>query len=331
MPHTSGTCDDCAYPINFDTYKGCPHRCIYCFANNRDYAGRKGDYVVRGETEGALRNWINGARGAREAWADWKIPICWGRNADPFPFREKLFRYSLKALRVFAETKYPFILTTKSAIPAQEPYLSLLAQCNVAFQYSVGIPSPFDKTFEPLAPSFEKRLELMAKIAPNVRRMIARCQPLFLEHVETLAARLPDIKAAGAQHFLFGEAYSIGKDFKRGYTARMTARRGRYFSYPTKEIEAAFSFLRDECRKIGVPCSFECWHTLNENGDCCGCKGLDGFTPNRCTSSNRHVFKGAFYASPAQSRKGSGVAFRNRLKDFTQKELEKFSFEDFIK
>ena len=150
----------------------------------------------------------------------------------------------------------------------------------------------------------------MAKIAPNVRRMIARCQPLFLEHVETLAARLPDIKAAGAQHILFGEAYSIGKDFKRGYTARMTARRGRYFSYPTKEIEAAFSFLRDECRKIGVPCSFECWHTLNENGDCCGCKGLSS---NKTIKHRRKNSMPCTRASKGSVSSGGGAASASRI------------------
>lgn len=330
MPKTASTCDDCSYPINFDTYKGCPHKCIYCFANNRDYEGRKGDYVVRGETDVSLRNWINGARSPREAWSDWNIPICWGRNADPFPFRERIFRYSLKCLKLFAETKYPFIITTKSTIPTEEPYFSLWEQCNVAFQYSIGVPTPFDKIFEPRAPSFEKRLEAMHKLAPKVKRMIARCQPLFLEHAETLASRLKDIKAAGATHILFGEAYVIGKDFKRGFTARMTSRCGRYFSYKDEDTMNTFRFMKRECENAGLVPSFERRHELNTCGDCCGCAGIESFVPNRCTLGRRDFFKSEYFVSKSQATKGSGVAFRNRLKDVPQKKLEQFSFQHFI-
>lgn len=330
MPHTASTCDDCSYPINFDTYRGCSHKCIYCFANNRDYAGRKGGYIIRGETDVALQNWINGARSPREAWADWNIPICWGRNADPFPFRERIFRYSLKCLKLLAETKYPFIITTKSVIPTEEPYFSLWEKCNVAFQYSCGVPPPFDKTFEPLAPSFERRLEAMSKLAPKVKRMIARCQPLFLEHAEKLASRLKDIKAAGATHVLFGEANAISRDFKRGFTARMTVRERNSFTYAEKDIMQTFAFMKRESENAGLIPSFECRHEFNANGDCCGCFGLEGFKPNKCTLGRRDYFKDDYSASESQSRIGSGLAFRNRLKDIPQEELKAYSFKYFI-
>ena len=95
--------------------------------------------------------------------------------SDPFQPCERYYRMSYNALRVFAETKYPFVVSTKGRIIAEPEYLELLKKCNCVVQISM-VCSSYDK-LEEGAPSFEERLEIARKVAPSVKRLIVRIQP----------------------------------------------------------------------------------------------------------------------------------------------------------
>ena len=82
-----------------------------------------------------------------------------GGLSDPFQPAERELGISLKALEVFSETGYPFIVSTKGRLVAEEPYLSLLRECNAVVQISM-VCSSYDR-MEPGAPTFEERLEMV--------------------------------------------------------------------------------------------------------------------------------------------------------------------------
>lgn len=125
----------CNLPVRFDTYKGCSHGCKYCFAQKKQNIAK----IQRDETVEALRSFVEGKRGRETAWCDWNIPIHWGGMSDPFQPIEKNIRASYECLKLLAETKYPFVVSTKGRLVADPEYLDLLAQCNCVVQVSMSL------------------------------------------------------------------------------------------------------------------------------------------------------------------------------------------------
>lgn len=125
----------CNLPVRFDTYKGCSHGCKYCFAQKKQNIAK----IQRDETVEALRSFVEGKRGRETAWCDWNIPIHWGGMSDPFQPIEKNIRASYDCLKLLAETKYPFVVSTKGRLVADPEYLDLLAQCNCVVQVEHGV------------------------------------------------------------------------------------------------------------------------------------------------------------------------------------------------
>ena len=85
---------------------------------------------------------IDGQRGESTDWCDWDIPLHWGGVSDPFQPAEKKHGVSLACLKVFAETQYPFVVSTKGTRLLSSPeYLRVLAKCN-AFRMPIpgGMP-----------------------------------------------------------------------------------------------------------------------------------------------------------------------------------------------
>ena len=132
MPECGSQILICDIPIRFDTYRGCAHNCSYCFAM------RKYDIqnITNGEGVDALKNFISGKRNAECAWCDWDIPLHWGGMSDPFQPIELKQRKSLEALRLFAVSQYPFVVSTKNKLIATDEYLELIKQCNCVVQFS---------------------------------------------------------------------------------------------------------------------------------------------------------------------------------------------------
>ena len=123
----------CNLPVRFDTYTGCSHACKYCFVQKKQNIAR----IQRGETVDALRSFIQGKRCRDTAWCDWNIPIHWGGMSDPFQPIEKNIKASYECLKLLAETKYPFVVSTKGRLVADPEYLELLARCNCVVQVSM--------------------------------------------------------------------------------------------------------------------------------------------------------------------------------------------------
>lgn len=276
MPNTAVTLPYCPYPVTFDTYKGCSHGCKYCFINFRAGGCKVGDNCVKlGESPKSLEKWCKGERSRRNSWCDWNIPLCFGRNSDPFQPIEREKKLSLEALKVFAKYGYPFILTTKGIFEAfNNEYLAVLKDCNVCWQQSM-VCSRMDK-LEPNAPSFEQKLEAIAKLASIVPRMIVRCQPLFLEMWEEFRANIPLFKKAGAYGVLVE-------------TATMLKPRGmcnvfehNCYAYPMESKIPVYERLREDAHANDLVFLSGDVRDISDSLECCGCEGMKDFEPNRC-------------------------------------------------
>lgn len=311
MPKSSCFLWCCANPINFDTYVGCSHRCAYCFANFRTMRGGKFANVEPGEGPQALKNWIDGKRGAREAWAGWNIPICWGRNSDPFQPCEREKRRSLECLKLFAESRYPFVLTTKSTLIAEEPYRSLFARCNCVVQISM-----VSHLYDPLergAPPYEERLKCAGEMSKVVPRVIARWQPLYLEmrkelNFNEILKEIPRVKAAGCYAIMAGAIKQPKK-----FPPYLVERVGRYYEYPVEFIDHAYARIRRECHANGLVFLSGDAQRHSDSLECCGTEGLEGFEPNLCTTTRHFLAPETYAERPCQCQKGTGCAWKNTM------------------
>ena len=272
MPNCGSQCYLCDYPIRFDTYKGCSHGCKYCFIQKNGKA--KLGNIKPNESVKTLSNFINGQRNKETMWADWNIPLHWGGMSDPFQPVEREYKRSFECLKLFAETKYPFIVSTKGRLAAESEYLEVLKDCNCVFQVS-AVCSKYD-SLELGAPAFDERLKMMKKIAPNVKRLIVRAQPYMHEVFDDVCLNLAKIRDAGA--------YGIIIEGMKFFTYKKgLVKIGGDFTYPYKLIREDFLKIKEKSHSLGLKI-FAGENRIRELGDslsCCGAEGVPGFVGNK--------------------------------------------------
>lgn len=269
MPTVGSQITICDLPVRFDTYEGCSHQCSYCFVL------RKNDLKVgAGESADTLKKWVQGQRTKELSWCDWEIPLHWGGVSDPFQPIEKKEKRSLKALEVFAESQYPFVVSTKNALISQEPYLTLIKKCNCVVQFSAVCPK-YD-AMERGASTYEQRLEAMRKIAPH-KRVIVRVQPYTPEVLLDVMQQIRVWADIGVYGIVVEGMKYVGR--RKGVKLVSI---GADLCYPVELLKAHFEKIKASCHKNGL--RFFCGENrLRFMGDslcCCGIEGM-GWQENK--------------------------------------------------
>ena len=262
-------CLICDFPVHLDTYSGCEHGCVYCFAREKQSIAK----VRPLENTDALRRFIEGHRTNETRWCDWRIPVHWGSSSDPFQRAELVHGRSRAALEVFAETGYPFIVSTKNPVlAATEPYLGLLRQCRCVFQISMAAPE-YDK-LEPGAPGYEERLRAAAVLSQNCTRVIARVQPYFTDQYKNILREIPRYAEAGI-YGVIAEGYATRKRQKG------LVKDGKW-GFPLNVLAPQFKQMRERCHQNGLRffCGEDMLRFLGDSLSCCGTEGLEDFRPN---------------------------------------------------
>lgn len=271
MPNCGSQITLCNLPIRFDTYIGCSHGCKYCFVQKKTSIKT----IKKGESPQVLKNFIDGKRTQETNWCDWNIPLHWGGMSDPFQPIEKIHRYSYECLKLFAESQYPFVVSTKGRLVGDDEYADLLAACNAVVQISM-VCSKYDK-LEPGAPSYEERLRIIEKLnqKKGIKRTIARVQPYMTEVFDDVMENIPRLANAG----VYGIVFEGMKFFKK---KKGMVQVGGDQVYPMAILKAQFTELKEQCHKYGVK-FYAGENRLRAMGDgmcCCGIDGLPGFIPN---------------------------------------------------
>lgn len=283
MPECGSQIVLCDLPIRFDTYKGCTHNCKYCFVQRKKDISN----IKKGETAKSLINFINGNRSQDTKWCDWNIPIHWGGVSDPFQPIEKKYRNSLDCLKVFAETKYPFVVSTKGKLIIEPEYLDLLSKCNCVVQISM-ICSKYDK-LEQGAPSFKERLEIVKILSKHVKRVNIRIQPYMTQVFKDVKDNIKKFAEAGAYGIII-EGMKFAKK-KEGLK-----KVGADYVYSTIVLTEQFKILKQESHKYGLKfyVGENRLRTMGDDMCCCGIDGLKEFkgnTYNICHLLNNKEYK----------------------------------------
>lgn len=294
MPNCGTQCYLCDLPIRFDTYKGCSHGCKYCFTQKKIDIST----VETGEGPQALINFISGQRAADTNWADWDIPLHWGGMSDPFQPIEKVARNSYECLKILRDTQYPFVVSTKGALVADEEYLELIAECNCVVQISAVCDSYNE--MEAGCPSYDERLKMARKVADTGKRVIIRVQPLMHEVALEVRDCLPRVAESGAHGIII-------EGMKHSKSAPGLVRIAGDYAIDYETIRSDFLMLREKGHELGLKV-YAGENRIRELGDdltCCGIDGLDGFRAN--TFNINHFIHGDF-TQPTEGQKRAGTA-----------------------
>lgn len=249
----------CDMALRFDNYVGCSHSCNYCFVKLKTDISK----ISLGESSITLKNWINKKREGKsnDVYPD-EMPIHWGGVSDPFQPIEKLKKSSLECLKVFKDTQYPFVVSTKGDLIIKPEYLELIKDCNCTIQIS-AVCDKYDE-IEKGAPSYQRRLEV-AKILSQHKRVLFRVQPLIPSVVNDVIQNIPLIKNAG----IYGIIVEFMK-YKSKKEGTIKLRGDNCFPYNT--IKPLFDILKTECHNSDIKI-FAGENRLRQFGDglnCCG-------------------------------------------------------------
>lgn len=295
MPKCGSQIVLCDVPIRYDTYEGCSHNCSYCFVQRKNTLD-----VGDGESAEALKQFIDGKRRGETAWCDWDIPLHWGGMSDPFQPAELERGRSLEALKVFADTQYPFIVSTKSDLISKEPYLSLIKQCNCVVQFS-AVCDRYDN-FERGASTFRQRLKAASLISPY-KRVNFRVQP-YLPAVFKDVLKSIDLfhEVGGAGAIFEGMKYTV----KKPGTIKLKGD----FVYPVDVLKRDFEIFKNKLHKYDMK-FYSGENRLRAMGDslcCCGIDGL-GWKPNTANLNHRLYDKESYVFTDKMKEVGNTVVF----------------------
>lgn len=308
MPQCGSQILICDIPIRFDTYKGCSHACSYCFTQRKIDISK----IEMGEGIEALRSFITGKRNLECNWCNWDIPLHWGGLSDPFQPAELIYRRSLEALKLLADTQYPFVVSTKNKIIARSEYLELIKRCNCVVQFSAVCPA-YDK-IEMGASKFVERLEAAKMISP-FKRVIIRVQPYTPGTFSDVLKSIDLFHEAG----VYGVVFEGIKYFKK---KDGTIKLGGDFVYPSEVLKKHFEIFRTKVHSKGMK-FYSGENRLRSMGDdlcCCGIDGL-GWKPNKANFNHYIYDRDNFKYDEAMKKDGTSTCFSAMNQDALSKNI----------
>lgn len=183
--HTS--CNKCHYAFEIDSYgRGCFHNCVYCYAKDQltshGFWNRPQPFPVNLATIRKVFYTVfetdksNTWRSIMER----RIPIRVGSMSDSFMWLDTKYGVTKELLKIFKFYKYPYIIFTRSDLVAHDDYLALLDKKLCSVQFSIaGNNNRFTRIIEPGAPSYDRRLKALRKLADAGFWTTVRINPLF--------------------------------------------------------------------------------------------------------------------------------------------------------
>ena len=196
---------DIGFDRSINSYRGCEHGCIYCFARPTHAFH---DLSPGLDFETRLFAKPDAAKLLREELAKRSYvvrPMAIGTNTDPYQPIESNWRITRSVLEVLAETKHPVTITTKSDRVVRD--IDLLARMAAEGLASVALSvtsltAEISRTLEPRAPSGRKRLaavKALSEAGIPTTVAIAPVIPGITDHeVEHIVEAAAEAGATGA-------------------------------------------------------------------------------------------------------------------------------------
>lgn len=289
----------CGLPLRLDSYAGCAFQCTFCFARFR--RGLYNSEAVRPADGAALGRLFKlafargGPRGGLvRQFLRRRVPVHFGGMSDPFQPAETRYGVTESFLRTLAEYQYPAVLSTRSTMPASEPYLPLLKE-NGPTVVQFSFCSTRDKVsqqFEPYSPPPSELLKAMSALARQGVNVTCRWQPYIPGVSEPAEEFVSRVSSAGARHVAFEHmkvplershplweklTRSAGRDFHAEYKSQSALRDGLEYILPAAvKLPAVLETARAvRARGMTFGAADNELQFLSDTGCCCS--GVDQF------------------------------------------------------
>jgi DNA repair photolyase len=288
----------CGLPLRLDSYRGCGFQCPFCYARYR--GGNAPDATVTSADPGTLRRVLSRALDGDEP-ADGligqflrrRVPIHFGGMSDPFQPAERRGRVTRHFLEALADHRYPTVISTRSTMPAEEPYLGLLRRMPVVVQFSMTSTEPaVARRLEPHSPDPGALLATMERLAAAGVIVTSRWQPFVPGMSEAPPRFVSRVAAAGARHVALEHlklpvetahplwaalCAGTGRDLRADYAAAGARRDGREFVLPAAVKLPTIRAFREATRAAGLSMGVADneFQYLSDTGCCCS--GVDAF------------------------------------------------------
>ncbi len=263
----------CSMPFRFDSYVGCTHGCVYCFAtkvNKREKTkGEKGNFfkLVENADEKQLENFLKNPK--LESYLE-GTPIHWGGMSDGFQPIEKEQQVSYRCLQLFAKYQYPvFISTNGIEIISSDKYIKILKKCKVVVQ--ISIISKETKKWEPGTAEYKVRLVGIKKLIKNGIKVIVRNQPYMVHYQSSILEMIKELKG------IDGLVVEGLKD--RTKLVDGMVRVGGEYVYPIDVLFEKYNEIKKECKKNNIRffVGENRLRWMGEDVNCCGVAHIEGF------------------------------------------------------
>ena len=212
---------DIGMMYSMNSYQGCEHGCIYCYArNSHEYWGYSAglDFerriMVKKEAPKLLE--------AQLKKKSWKThPIVMSGNTDCYQPAEKQFEITRQCLEVFLKYKHPVAIITKNALILRDLDLLKALAKDSLIGVNMSITSLSENTrriLEPRTATIKKRLETVKVLSENgipVNVMLAPIIPSINSHeILPLAKAAEEHGALSIAHTIVRLNGAIGEIFK---------------------------------------------------------------------------------------------------------------------
>ena len=204
---TRNSSPDVGFIQSVNTFSGCEHGCIYCFARPTHAYH---DLSPGLDFETRLFAKPDAARLLREELAkkSYRVaPIAMGTNTDPYQPIEREWNITRQCIELLAQCRHPLFITTKSDRVLRDlDLLSAMAKDRlVAVMISVTTLDPeVARTLEPRAPHPLRRIDAIRQLAEAgvpVTASLSPIIPAITDHeIESIIAK---VAAAGVREVTF--------------------------------------------------------------------------------------------------------------------------------
>lgn len=163
-----GTLCTCPAKLSLNTYTGCPHGCLYCYASSYipkfSFCRPKIDLLRRLDREAARTS------------PDLFVAI--SNSSDPYPPMEKDLRLTRGCLRILNERDFRVQIVTKSNLVTEDIDLLTTMRATVAVSIAT-LDEALSQKLEPGAPSPHRRLFALNELSEAGIPISARIDPVI--------------------------------------------------------------------------------------------------------------------------------------------------------
>jgi len=195
----------CYSIFRLDPYLGCGHTCAYCYTKFLPGL-RPATPVAKLDYPRLLRATVKELRKTGVSLP----PLRMSALTDPFQPVERKFNLTLRLLKVALELELPLIISTKSLLVTESPWLDavkeLAGEGLALVQFSIAfLDDQIARALEPGAPLPSERLKAAEKLSEEGIPVALRLQPLvplLNSHPEFFEEYADAAKAVGAKHVI---------------------------------------------------------------------------------------------------------------------------------